>query len=199
MFDRVPMLGQVGITEQAGFGGPAWGVNTPLNPNVRFPAPAGAPLYTEENVGRWMCPDGVERVLTVAQAQAMGCTRRNLMHMMGQGVITGPGPSGGGPVAGGPTVSVAPTVHNGGFTQPFNQFEQVLFYQPWYGYPRYPYYPPPPPPQQRMVCRKLEEQSEAEGRDVFECTYEPAPQAAYPAYTYPVQYTYPIQTYGYWF
>jgi hypothetical protein len=226
MFDRVPMLGQVGITEQAGFGGPAWGVNTPLNPNVRFPAPYGAPATTEENVGRWLCPDGMERVLTEAQARAMGCTRRNLINMMGQTVADdtvakwlcpdglervltvaqaramgcrrstmmgqaagspgGPAPGAGAP----PTVSVTPTVHNGGFTQPFQQqFE--FFRPPFWGYPQYPQYPYPQP-QQRMICRKLEDASEAEGRDVFECTTQPV---APPAATYPV-YTYPVQIYG---
>jgi hypothetical protein len=233
MFDRVPMLGQVGITEQAGFGGPAWGVNTPLNPNVRFPAPYGAPATTEENVGRWLCPDGMERVLTEAQALAMGCTRRNLVNMMGQTaddtlgrwlcpdgterVLTGaqaramgcrrvsmmgqagtpgsPGSPGGPPVGGGaPTVSVSPTVHNGGFTQPFNQFEQFQFFQPYWGYPQYPQYPYPPQQQGRMICRKLEEASEAEGRDVFECQTE---QVARPAsYAY---YTYPIQPMSWWY
>lgn len=180
MFDRVPMLGQVAITEQAGFGGSPWGVNTPLNPNVRFPAPPGAPLVTEENVGRWLCPDGMERVLTEAQARAMGCTRRSLVNMMGQGA--------GSPGAGAPTVSVAPIVHDGGFT-PQQQFE---FFQPYWPYPNYPYprypYPPYPQTQQKMVCRKLEEASEAEGRDVLECVSEPvAPPANYALYTYPVQ------------
>ncbi len=43
----------------------------------------------------------------------------------------------------------------------------------------YPQYSPPPG---RMICRKLEEESKAEGRDVFECEPE------YPEGTY---------TYGY--
>jgi hypothetical protein len=233
MFDRVRLLGQVGITEQAGFGGPAWGVNTPLNPNVRFPAPPGAPATTEENVGRWLCPDGMERVLTEAQARAMGCTRRNLVNMMGQssadqtvgkfvcpdgservltvaqakamgcrsatGVRTmgqagtpgGPPPGGGAP----PTVSVPPTVHDGGFTT--QQFDQFQFFQPYWGYPQYPQYPayPPPQQQQRMVCRKLEDQSKQEGRDVFECLSEPV---ARPAANYPV-YTYPMTAYNWWY
>lgn len=231
MFDRIPLLGQVAISEQAGFGGPAWGVNTPLNPNVRFPAPPGAPLTTEENVGRWLCPDGMERVLTEAQARAMGCTRRSLINMMGQsaddekvgrwlcpdgqervltvaqakalgcrnqdltymmgqsGTPGSPGSPGGPPVGGGaPSVSVPSIVHDGGFTQQ-QQFE---FFQPYWAYPNYPYprypYPQYPQGQQRMVCRKLDEASEAEGRDVFECISEPAPAPAnYALYTYPVQ------------
>lgn len=176
MFDRVPMLGQVGITEGAGFGGAPWSVSTPLNPNVRFPAPYGAPLTTEENVGRWLCPDGMERILTVAQAQAIGCTRRNLMHMMGQN--GGPGGPGG-PSGGAPSVSVAPTVHDGGFAPQ----QTVEFFPQFWGWPQYPQYPL----QQRMVCRKLEEASEKEGRDVFECEYQPvARPSAYPLYTYPL-------------
>lgn len=183
MFDRVPMLGQVGITEQAGFGGSPWSVNTPVNPNVRFPAPYGAPAAAEENVGRWLCPDGMERVLTEAQARAMGCTRRNLVNMMGQGAGSPGGPPPGG---GAPTVSVSPIVHDGGFTQPFQQ--QFEFFQPYWGYPQYPQYPYPQQ-QQRMICRKLEEASEAEGRDVFECQSQPVapPAANYAVYTYPMR------------
>lgn len=222
MFDRVPLLGQVAISEQAGFGGPAWGVNTPLNRNVRFPAPPGAPLAAEENVGRWLCPDGQERILTEAQARAMGCTRRNLINMMGQSAAdeevgrwlcpdgqervltvaqakamgcksaTGfktMGQAAGSPGGAPPTVSVPPIVHDGGFTQQ-QQFE---FFQPYWAYPNYPYprypYPQYPQGQQRMVCRKLDEASEAEGRDVFECVSEPVapPAANYALYTYPVQ------------
>lgn len=74
----MPVLGQVAITQQAGFGGAPWSLSTPLRPGMSFPSPYGAPKATEENTAAWHCPDGTERILTVAQARARGCTRRVL-------------------------------------------------------------------------------------------------------------------------
>lgn len=76
--NRSPQIGQVAITSSAGFGGTPWGLSTPISPRAPFKAPIGAPVVTEENTASWLCPDGVERVLTVAQARARGCTRKTL-------------------------------------------------------------------------------------------------------------------------
>lgn len=81
----------------------------------------------------------------------------------------GPAPSGpptSPPQGGAPTASVPHIVHNGGSPQDL----QFRFWRPdWPQF--YPVFTPPV--NQRMVCRKLEEETEEEGRDVFECKYEP--------------------------
>lgn len=77
----------------------------------------------------------------------------------------------------------------------FTDFRDFGFYPPYYN--NYPVYTPPPPPAPaRLICRKLEKESEDAGSDVFECSQQPAYQQ-YPAYpgfsAYPVTYVRPYR------
>jgi hypothetical protein len=100
----------------------------------------------------------------------------------------GSGPSGPGFSPGAPTVSVS---HQNFASSPMS-FDNFDFgFNDWWGYPyyNYPVYQPQPP--HRMVCRKLERESENEGRDVFECVQE-QPQYAAPVVQYPIVYNAPL-------
>lgn len=92
-----------------------------------------------------------------------------------------------------PTVSVAPTVHNGGGVSPQN-LEFAFWRQGWPQWPYPPAYPHAyPQRKQRLICRKLEERSEEEGRDVMECRYETVPPVEQvQLVTYPVVRLFPI-------
>jgi len=106
------------------------------------------------------------------------------------GVFGGPGgsfagpPSGPGVVPGGPSVSVP---HQNFMTSALN-FDNFNFgfNDWWWGWPYYNYPVYRPPQAGRMVCRKLEKESEDEGRDVFECVQEQ--QYAAPVMGYPMPY-----------
>jgi len=97
------------------------------------------------------------------------------------GVFGGPGgPSGPGVVAGGPSVSVGHE-NFASFPMSFDNFN-FGFNDWWPYYYNYPVYRTP----QRMVCRRLERESEIEGRDVFECVAEA--QYAAPVFGRPMPY-----------
>lgn len=99
----------------------------------------------------------------------------------GPGVIGG-GPMGPGVVPGGPSVSVP----NQGFSTFPMSFDNFNFgWNDWWGYPRYNYPIYQQPRAQRMICRKLDKESEAAGSDVFDCVAAP-PQYAAPVVGYPM-------------
>lgn len=108
----------------------------------------------------------------------------------GQGQATG-----GGGMTGGPSVSVSHAFSGTGAPLSFNNFQDFGWWPQYYNYPIYT--PPPPPAPSRMICRKLEKESEQEGKDVFECESE-APKYTYPTYSaYPVTYVRSYRRFGY--
>lgn len=111
----------------------------------------------------------------------------------GQGQATG----GGGGMPGGPSVSVAHQFSSPG--APLN-FSFSDFGWGWPPYYNYPIYQPPAAPA-RMICRKLEEASEREGTEIFECRQEVPQYATYPQYSvYPLTYVRPPYRWPYrWF
>lgn len=203
-----PFLGQVSIAPGSGFG------NTPIYWRGGYgpaaPAPAGAPMTREiVDPGAWttthhcyQMPDGSFRTLSMADAEAMKRSGVNIQpsdfrSCEGLKGVTAPVTSvmAGHHMGQASDVSVTPTVHNGGGFSPQNL--EFSFWRQRWPYPQlYPNYIAPPLSNQRMICRKLEAQSAAEGRDVLECHYEPvvapavAPQQAF--YTYPVTRLFPI-------
>lgn len=204
---NAPFLGQVSIAPGTGF------ANTPIYWRGGYgpapAAPAGAPMTREiVDPGGWettkhcyQMPDGSFRSVSMAQAEAMRVSGIDLeptdfRNCEGLKAVTAPVTSvmagrkasrrllgqNGSP---GSDVSVSPIVHNGGGLPPQNL--EFPFWPPAWGYPQlYPNYVPPP--NQRLICRKLEAESAAEGRDVMECHYEAVTPPGQQAFvTYPVQ------------
>lgn len=111
----------------------------------------------------------------------------NIVSRMGQAGAPSGGQgqaTGGGGAPGGPSVSVSHMFSGTGAPLNFG-FQDFGWWPPYYNYPIYQ----PPAAPARMICRKLEEASEREGTDVFECRQE---VPAYPQYTYPQYSAYPL-------